>query len=109
MRRALQEAAARPTGTFGQWLRGSDSIPQSSIRMCGFYLHTGKLRPCVSVGIEGLESTQLLVPELFLILGHAFNGLGDYELSDFCFRTFLRAVPDAPEKGEIATTVTLRR
>jgi hypothetical protein len=105
----LRNAASRPAMTLREWPRGSDAYPLREIRLSGFYLHSGNLDACTGYALEGLEKSRLLVPDLFLNLGHVLNARKQYELADFCFNIFLRNAHDPVIADEIQAVRSERR
>ena len=109
MKRIITEASARPDMTVAAWFQGHAALQQSKIRLSTVYLYTGRLDACVSTGIDGLAASPIRVMEQLLVLGNAFNALGDYELSDLSFAGALKSrYADAQTRQQVQSAVAAR-
>jgi hypothetical protein len=109
MKRIIADASDRPDMTLRAWFQGNEALQQSRIRLSSVYMYTGRLDACVSTGIDGLAASPIRVMEQLLVLGNAFNALGDYELSDLCFSGALKSRhADAQTRQQVQTVVASR-
>lgn len=109
MKRVITEASNRSDMTVRAWFQGHEALQQARIRLSAFYLYTGWLEACVSTGIDGLAASPVRVIEQLLVLGNAFNVMGDYELSDLCFAGVLKSpAADSATRQQIQSVLGAR-
>jgi hypothetical protein len=91
LRRQIADAGDLPDMTWGAWWRGNEPFRQREVRLATFYLHMGWLGAAISTAADGLAATPLRNPDLLMVMGNAFNALGDYDLADLAYAGALRS------------------
>lgn len=90
-KRALADAAAKPDMSWSAWWQGSSAVQQPTVRRATFYLHMGWLGPAANVALDGLVASPVRLMELLMVVGNAFNALGDYEIADQAYNGALQS------------------
>jgi hypothetical protein len=109
MTRIVREAADRPDMTLRAWFQGNAALEQPAIRLSTLYLYTGRFDACVNTGVEALARSPIRIRELLLIVGTAWNALGDYQLADLAFGGVLKSPDtDAQTRQQIQAQVAAR-
>jgi hypothetical protein len=91
LRRQIAEAGGLPDMTWRAWWRGNEPLRQREVRLASFYLHMGWLGAAISTAADGLAASPLRSPDLLMVIGNAFNAIGDYELADLAYAGALRS------------------
>ena len=84
-RRVIREASAKSDMTWSAWWQGNQAVQQPTVRRATFYLHMGWLGAAANTALEGLTASPVRLMELLMVVGNAFNALGDYELADLAY------------------------
>jgi hypothetical protein len=109
MKRIVSEAADRPDMTLAAWFRGNEPLQQPAIRLATIYLYTGRLDACAHTGVDALARSPIRIRELLMIVGTAFNAMGDYELADLSFKGVLNSPDtDAQMRQQIQAALASR-
>ena len=109
-RLAITDASAKPDMTWSAWWQGNAAVQQPTVRRATFYLHMGWLGPAANVALDGLIASPVRLMELLMVVGNAFNALGDYEIADLAYNGALQSRhADEPVRQQVQAARQARK